>query len=237
MLAGGTLWGAQGRLLQCSVALPCPSNSRRRKAPEFHLVLDSLGGLPHTHGCSKVLLRAEPSCPRREGGDLSLEMGDKSKRGFGQHFHLLPPEDPALPGHFPSGFWLYSGCVQGRVAGMARRLQLLEEWQLWCHFLRLARGTAGSCGSVAGVWVACAGPGTCVCPGVCTQGCQFRLLLLAWLSRPLDPESLVPSPGAAGDGTSDPAGWRPGHGGKTLGTACGLLGAPMVGLGDFSPLE
>lgn len=103
-----------GDCWQCLVALPCPSNSRRRKAPEFHLVLDSLGELPHTNVCFMVVVRNEPSCPRREGGDLALEIGNKSKHGFSQHFHLLPPEDPALPGHFPSGFWLYSGCVRGR---------------------------------------------------------------------------------------------------------------------------
>ena len=52
---------------------------------------------------------------------------------------------------------------------------------------RLAWGSPGSCRPEAGVWVACAWPGTCVCMQAWAYGQQLLLLALALLSRPLGP--------------------------------------------------
>lgn len=173
-------------------------------------------------------MRIEPTCPRREGEDLALEMGDKSKAGFGQHFHLLPPEDPALPGHFPSGFWLYSGRVCGRVAVMARRLQLLEEWQVWCHLPEAGTGQSRilwlrgrRVGGVCSPWDLCV-PSPCAHRGDSSVCSCWHGSPAPWIRTGTCTELQEMGQAICG---------------KILGTACGLLGAPMVGLGDFSSLE
>lgn len=80
---------------------------------------------------------------------------------------------------------------------------------------RLAWGRAGSRGPVAGVWVACARPGTCVCPQRVHTGVAAPSVALAWLSCPLDPGWELQEMGQATR-----------RGGKTPGTACWVCWVP-----------
>lgn len=83
-------------------------------------------------------------------------MGDKSRRVLSQRLHLLLAEDPALPGHFVPSLRLCRGRVLTRGAVVARRVGLLEKQQI------VVLAVVWGCPE-AGMWVACAWPGTRVC--------------------------------------------------------------------------
>lgn len=68
------------------------------------------------------------------------------------------------------------------------------------------RGWSGTEQGPVAPWQACAWPGTCVCLQRVHTGWQLRLLVLGWVSCPLDPGWELHR--VAGDGTRDKAGWK-----------------------------